>query len=232
VSTRAVGAVSTGIAEIDAVLPGGGLGFGKVHEWLATAPPMTLLMELARRGSGTGFQPMKTALEDGHSHRLEAGATAWIGLWPYAVAVVKAGLALSRCLVVRTVSRADRLWAIDLALRSRAAAAVVADGSGLDLSATRRLQLAAEAGGGLCLLARPAREEKELSASATRWRVECVPSPTRNRRWRVELLRCKGMRPGGAREWVVEHATGAFRVAPDLRDRPGEAAAREERLTA
>lgn len=191
---------------------------------------MTLLMELARRGSGTGFQPVKTALEDGHSHRLEAGATVWVGLWPHAVAVVRAGLPLSRCLVVRAASAADRLWAADLALRG--GVVVVADGSGLDLPATRRLQLAAEAGGGLCLLARPAREEKELSASATRWRVECAPSPTMNRRWRVGLLRCKGMRPGGAREWVVEHATGALRVAPDLRDRPGEAANVEQRLTA
>ena len=58
------------------------------------------------------------------------------------------GDVLDRCLFIdlpkRTADR-DRLWAIDLVLRSPAAGAVFADGCGFDMAATRRLQLAAEA---------------------------------------------------------------------------------------
>jgi protein ImuA len=126
------------------------------------------------------------------------------------------------------------LWATDLALRSRAAALVIADGSGFDLAATRRLQLAAEAGDGLCLLARPPWEQRELSAAATRWLVSCAPPQSTNQRWTVQLLRCKGQQPASnlQRVWILEqdHATGALRVAADVLDRSGEAEAGEARV--
>ncbi|MFO0874641.1 MAG: hypothetical protein U0575_11820 [Phycisphaerales bacterium] len=64
-----------------------------------------------------------------------------------------------------------RLWAIDLALRCTGVALVVADGRGLDMAATRRLQLAAEAGQTVGLLARAPDERATLSAAATRWLV-------------------------------------------------------------
>jgi hypothetical protein len=86
---------------------------------------------------------------------------------------------------------AARLWAIDLALRCPGVDVVVADASGLDMAATRRLQLSAEAGGALGLLARPEEELTELSAAATRWLVREQPSPGSNPRWQIQLLRCK-----------------------------------------
>ncbi|MCC6678291.1 MAG: hypothetical protein IT436_14225 [Phycisphaerales bacterium] len=151
-------------------------------------------------------------------------------VWPYPGSLNSAGsdgarLSLEGCLFVRAGRPGDRLWATDLALRSRAAAAVIADGSGFDLGATRRLQLAAEAGDGMCLLARPPWERCELSAAATRWLVSRAACSSTDRRWTVELLRCKGMRPAAQSEWVVEqdHATGALRVVADVLDRPGEA---------
>lgn len=64
---------------------------------------------------------------------------------------------------------AARLWAIDLSLRSMVGGIVIADGSRLDMPATRRLQLAAEAGRSIALIARPPHELNELSAAATRW---------------------------------------------------------------
>jgi hypothetical protein len=54
---------------------------------------------------------------------------------------------------------------------------VVADISGFDLAATRRLQLAAEAGRALALLTRSNREIKQLSAATTRWLVEPFVMP-------------------------------------------------------
>jgi hypothetical protein len=78
---------------------------------------------------------------------------------------------LRASLLVDATTTAERLWALELALRSSATVAVIADGSGFDMVATRRVQLAAEASGGLALLARPPSERSILSAATTRWMV-------------------------------------------------------------
>ncbi|NBX25217.1 MAG: hypothetical protein EBQ99_04095 [Planctomycetes bacterium] len=64
----------------------------------------------------------------------------------------------------------DRLWATEMSLQAPGAVLVVADGAGLNLTATRRLQLAATA----CpvLLLRPAHEAASPSAAIIRWRVQ------------------------------------------------------------
>jgi hypothetical protein len=101
---------------------------------------------------------------------------------------------LARTLFVDPRGIRERLWAIDSALRSPAVGVVVADVSGFDMAASRRLQLAAGEGGGVGIFARPPREERELSAAATRWRV-ARSAPSRKRAgpgWTLELLRCKG----------------------------------------
>jgi len=107
------------------------------------------------------------------------------------------GLALiHRALWVDPPDAAGRLWAIDLATRCEAVAVVVADGSGLDMAATRRLQLAAESARTLVLLARPGREMNTLSAARTRWRVAPAVSDTDQPLWDVTLWRCKGAQRG------------------------------------
>jgi hypothetical protein len=140
------------------------------------------------------------------------------------------GCLLASCFV-RAGKSEDRLWAADLALRSGVTSVVIVDGSGFDMADTRRLQLAAESRGGVCLLARPSWEASHLSAASTRWLVRAVHSPIATRRWSVELLRCKmhGFTAGGAaigRSWIMEsdHATGTLRVVADVCDRLGEAA--------
>jgi len=78
---------------------------------------------------------------------------------------------LARSLFVDPGPRA-LVWAADRALRCAGSAVVVIDGRGLDLGTTRRLQLAAEAGGALALVARPASDARRPSVAASRWRVE------------------------------------------------------------
>jgi len=240
------GFIPTQIHNIDETLPGGGLARGTVHEWIGIAspdddqhpapranrlahwsPPRSILIQVARSALA--------APENGRRH------TVWIGpaIWPYAHTLAHASDAghpamLERAVFVRAIEPADRLWAIDLALRNPSVAAVIADGSGFDLSATRRLQLAAEdkggdggmVGGVVCLLARPPWERSVLSAACTRWLVSCCPSSVHTRRWTVELLRCKGKQPAShaPRVWTLErdHATRHLRLAADLLDRPGE----------
>ena len=85
-----------------------------------------------------------------------------------------------------------RLWTIDTALRCPGITAVVADGSGLGMAATRRLQLAATSSGALALLARPPGEEREVSAATTRWRVGRRGGVGDGPAWSATLLRAKG----------------------------------------
>ena len=89
-------------------------------------------------------------------------------------------------------SEGETLWAIDTALRSPSVTAIVADGSGLGMAATRRLQLVAADSSALVLLARPPDEVGEVSAATTRWIVERDLAWEQRPRWRVKLLRAKG----------------------------------------
>ena len=146
----------------------------------------------------------------------------WVGrrVHPYAVAAdVGRGRGATAGILVDPPDAASRLWAIDLALRSPGVSAVIADGSGLDMAASRRLQLAAEAGlgaggGGIGLVARPAHESKHISAAATRWVVRPAPSEGRAARWSIELFRARGAlaAPGGTEPIVVEWSRASCRV--------------------
>ncbi|MCG3121888.1 MAG: hypothetical protein GIKADHBN_00260 [Phycisphaerales bacterium] len=237
---------STGVQEIDESLPGGGLARGVVHEWIGVGedggafggrvarrgwrgerwtPAMGLVVELARRAAVEGRATVGGA---------RTGWLIWIGreVWPYAPALSARGVSPRRCLFVRARREQDRLWAADLVLRSGTVSAsggvLVVNGSRFDIAATRRLQLAAEASGGVCIVARPPWEASELSAAGTRWLVSCAAGGSAGvKRWKVELVRCKagGGMAGDGRAWVVErdHATGGMRVAGDVRDGPGEA---------
>jgi hypothetical protein len=194
-----------------------GLVVGGIHEWFAGSEerdgipaqaPRAILAHVARAA-------MKTRLgEPGYSSLI------WIGrmCWP-CPAVIPDLLACS--IWIDPPDAASRLWAIDLALRCKGVGAVIADGCGLDMGSSRRLQLAAEAGRTIGLLARPASEVRVLSAAATRWRVSLVPTEGKRPRWTVELLRCKGVRPAtdaSAMRCIVEwqHAQGACRVSPEM----------------
>ncbi len=118
---------------------------------------------------------------------------------------------LARSIFIKAQSREQRLWAMDLALRSPAVAALVGDASGLDLASTRRLQLAAEARGGFALLARPPDEQSQLSAAGSRWRVARLPSDSQYPRWQVQLLRAKP----GAIDWPRESGAAADEAETD-----------------
>jgi hypothetical protein len=250
--------VSSGWPQIDAALTGG-LAVGRVHEWFTGGgdgvtckgepwhAPMCVFLHLAR-------QVATAASQQGIR-----GLIVWIGrrCWPYVCAAHRGDGAscFAQSLLVDAPDDAARLWAIELALRSHAVSLVVADGSNLDMSASRRLQLAAEAGGTLALLARPSWELDVLSASMTRWLVQPTPSTDDFPRWTVRLLRRKGVRPLPAQPdlqqspghphsrgvttncWTLEYdrATGIVRESSELVGRSGQTtipAEQRQRLTA
>ncbi len=121
---------------------------------------------------------------------------------------------IERCIFIDPPNKSDRIWAIDQTLRSGAAGVVIADAAGADMAASRRWQLAAEAGGVCGLLARPPWEIHEQCLAITRWLVEPVPTITADPQWRVRLLRCKPPMPsavagiGWIAQWCYAASTG------------------------
>ena len=218
--TSSGGAVSLGVAEIDAHLPWGGLPLGCVHELRGAATAFAAT--LAARFAARRHRPVFWIAPPGRGGRLPD---------LYAPGLATFGLSAAALIVV-SARGATALWAMEEALRAPAAGAVVAEIEALNLTASRRLQLAAEAGGAGGLLLRggtaPAASAPPLATTAcvTRWRVAPLPSApfTAAARWQLTLERCRGGRPGA---WSVEwnDATGDLTMAAALADRPAVPAA-------
>lgn len=128
------------------------------------------------------------------------------------------GAAAWEVVVVRAEREADRLWALEQALRCPAVAVVLARVGRVSSVVLRRLQLAAEATGGLGLLLRPASVKVEPSWAAVRFEVQSVPECTSEfgRRLRVTRLYCRGHWRPVTLNLEVDHATGSVRLAAEL----------------
>jgi len=162
-----------GLPAVDAVL-GGGLACAALHELAPAAP--------AQFGTAAGFALALAALHTAGGRSalliqtdfaaLEAGA-------PYGPGLDCFGLPMERLIVLRVPRPVDALWACEEALKSRGVAVVIAElpeaGEAADFTATRRLTLAARAGGGLGLLLRH-RPLPITTAATTRWQVAAAPS--------------------------------------------------------
>ena len=173
---------------IDAALPGGaGLPRAALHELLAAGP-----------GAAAGFAALLLARS--------GGTVFWIArrpdAWPPGLA--RFGLAPSRLILVQAPGRNDALWAMEEALRCPAVTGALLLGETPDATAARRLQLAAETGGGIGLLLRDDVPEAAAgpSLATTRWRVSGRAGTGLSRHdlgdphWTLELLRTRSGRPG------------------------------------
>jgi len=232
----------TGWAEIDAAL-GGGLMMAALHEWFGVAPSKNFVAcredETRRHAWIPPLGPLVHLVRRAMSCETFSDHAVWIGrrCFPYGGVLLGAGgdrRLLERSIFVAVNGPADRLWVTDLALHSPAVGLVIADGSGFDMAATRRIQLVAKAHHKPALLARPPWETHELSAAQTRWlvRFEAVSGPVYeesnsfNPRWSVELLRCKGMQPDSCPcAWALEwdRGEGAVRLSTAVARQTGDA---------
>jgi protein ImuA len=158
-----------GVGEVDAAL-GGGLPCAALHE--LSAAPLHL-------GAAAGFALILSALarESGKETlwittdygSLETGAL-------YGPGLDQLGLDTGRLLIARVTRPIDALFAMEEALKCRALATVVAEfPDAPDLTATRRLALAARDGGalGVVLCHKVATAP---SVARTRWQVAPAPS--------------------------------------------------------
>ena len=234
---RAAGRVIPfGVPAIDGRLPGGGLALGVLHEMTGGGPDIE---------HGTAA----TMLIAGILARLP-GQVLWVLERPdlFAPALDGAGLEAGRVIYAEAGKAATMLRTLEEGLRHDGLAGVVGELSGkLTLTASRRLQLAAEQSGVTCLVLRRGRRHgdalfAEPTAAATRWRVTAMPAPARfthapetpglaRPRWRLDLLRCRGGEPAS---WIVEATdeTGHLGIPANLADRPAPALIRRRHAAA
>ncbi len=164
--------ISCGCEALDHCLPNGGYVPGSVVEYLRAMPgcgasTLAFTAAAAAMKSTNGF----VVIIDTQHNIYPPALASW-------------GIDLEKVVFVRPQSDVDALWAVDQSLRTPAVAAVVADIERIDDRAARRMQLAAEQGGGLALLLRPASARRGPSWADIQWIVRGLPSqdtsPTKN----------------------------------------------------
>lgn len=184
--------LASGFAALDARL-NGGWPRGAVSELLFARPgigELTLLVPALARLSREG-------------RWLALVAPPYV---PYAPALMRAGVDLARAIVVEPGAAREALWAAEQALRAGACGAVLLWREEVEPKALRRLQLAAETGGGLGVLFRSLRHVGESSPAALRLRLKGIAG--RRRRLEVAVLKRRGGWPTGPITVEVDHVAG------------------------
>lgn len=199
-------AVSSGCGPLDRVLPGRGFRGGTLVEWLA---------------SGEGSGAVTLALGAARAAACHGGALVVLdgSREFYPPAAARLGIELDRLIVVHAPGAADQAWALDQALRCPGVAAALAWVERLEGRAFRRLQLAAEQGGGLGLLIRPEAARHEPSWADVRLRIEPLPGQPRQssrRRLRIQMLRCRGAVGGRSVEVEIDEEADTVHLAPRM----------------
>ena len=169
--------LTLGIPAIDGML-GGGLSRGTLHEIAAVRESET--------AAATGFALALAALatpdlirgsgQRGHSKRARSATSGRGVLWiaedlslaengaPYGPGLDEAGIAPEHLITVAAARSRDVLWAMEEALRCRAVGVAIGElrARDIDQVASRRLSLAAAAGGTLGLILRTAPDDDAI----------------------------------------------------------------------
>jgi protein ImuA len=198
---------ATGLAAIDELLPQRRLARGVIHEILAMPShptPRLFALLLAKAATGATAplvwcDPLQT-------------------LFPPAIAA--AGIPLKNVYLLNPRNAAEQSWAVAECMRCRGVGATIAPVSRLTRLEARRLQLAAEKGGGIGLLLRPMNAGASVYAAATRWLVAPAQGERTIQRWTVQLIHAHGGRVGTT--VILEHhrETNTLRASEQLADRP------------
>ena len=205
------------------VLPGGGIMPGRLHEVFATEPVdamsamgFTIIMALSVLPPGTPLLWLRLAKAEREAALYGPGLAALgmdparviLGRLPDALAVLRAGVDAIRCSGTGAVI-------MDLPGRVRE----------LDLTATRRMTLAAEASGVTPILLRT-NATASASSAHSRWSVRCMPSralPANapgHTGFSVTIVRRRDGPAGLSWDMEWDRDTAALRpITPDQRDR-------------
>lgn len=200
-------ATSSGCNALDAILPRGGFQRGQLIEWLSPYA-----------GSGAMSWALQSCklLADGGPQSIVVIDLEQTFHPPAAFGM---GVDLERLVVVRPKNAADAIWALDQSLRNPAVAAACATLPRLDPRDFRRLQLAAEQGNTTGHLLRPLSVRGQPSWADFQLLVQPRRSCTskkpasessRHRTWHLELVRCRGGRPGAVVHVAGDITTGRW----------------------
>ena len=199
-----------GAPELEAHLPWGGLPRGALHEVAGEGA------DREHAAASAGFAALWLA-------RLQAaGPVLWIvraasrsAMDLYAHGLRRLALDPDRLILAAARRDDEALWSMEEGLKAKALGAVLGEVGKLDLTESRRLQLAAEASGVTAFVLRrwrlmelAEREAAQPIAVVTRWRIAALPTASSDGdlHWRVNLARCRGGRPG---TWLMEKADGS-----------------------
>ncbi len=219
------GSIPFGIEALDAQLPSGGLRLGALHEI-----------------AGGGFGAVAVLFVAGVVARME-GPVLWCLRQRdlFAPALAGVGLHPERVLYAEAGDEKGVLTVLEDGLRHGGLSAVVGEVGGLAMTASRRLQLAAEEGGTTAFAVRrwrtpsAAADYGQPTASVSRWRISALPATREvvaglmgRPRWLVEMMRCRGAQ---ACEWELEACDekGRLAVPAELADRSAAQSQRSRR---
>ena len=228
---RAKSVLPFGIAEVDSRLPGGGLALGALHE-------------VAGGGFGAVDGAAAALFAGGVAARTKGKVLCCITRPDlFAPALAQAGLPPDRVIYVEAGDDKSLLACMEEGLRHGGLGAVVGEVARLSMTASRRLQLAAEGAGTIGIALRRWRRQTEAAdfgqptAAVTRWRISVLPSSplpvpgVGRHRWLVELIRA---RAGESADFELEACddTGCLALPAELVDRPAAAEGRRRGASA
>jgi protein ImuA len=225
-----------GDSRLDGCFLGGGLPLGQWHEFAGAG------MEVETGVSPAAFAALVAA------PLARRGEAVWVLRRDdlFAPGLAGLGFPAERLIQVCARDEAEALAVTEDALATVGVTAVFAEVEAVDLTAGRRLQLACEKRGATGFVIRrrpyggPAKQSASGSAAATRWKIAPAasePGPGEfglgPPRWRVELERCRGGRPGAwlmeaqaAFTWEAQDGPHPLRLVAELGDRQLAPAAR------
>lgn len=232
----AVKSFRTGLGALDDLPPGGAFVRGAVHELLsAPADPRAMLPAawLAKcagwdegvKGRGGEGVTKGDSFTPSPLHPL-APASSQAIVWSdvrhelYPPALAALGIPLERLFLLHP-TESEQLWAIAECLRCKGVGAVVAElpsRKKLSRVEARRLQLAAEQGGGVGLLLREAGKHSAEHSAATRWLVQPARGERNVQRWKMQLIFGHGGRIG--QSILLEHHRDADSPATAIQAHP------------
>ena len=145
------------------------------------------------------------------------GVSLWISpsriLFPPALKLF--GIDVDKIIFLDLQKEKEVLWAMEEALKCDGLTTVVAETREINLTASRRLQLAAEQSKVTGFVLHRFQNSFSITASVTRWRITSLPSALPNDmpgvgypRWNVELLKVRNGKPGS---WEIEWVGDQFR---------------------
>lgn len=197
--------LSTGLPALDSLLPDRGLEPGCLVEWLAPVEGCGTSL-IALQGVRSALKRKPTwAVVDSRGEFYPPAAQGW-------------GLSLETMLWLRPSSVADAAWAVEQCLRCPAVGITWFQADSLPDRVLQRWKIAAETGGGIGMLFRPAKVARSPSWADVRWLVHPRPAmKTGRRRVQVELISCRGeCHRGASVELELCNATGDVRLVSSM----------------